>query len=167
MVLNTEHFPGSVGQTFAGVVIQIDMRHLNATFLKAVDINTKPMILRRNCYGTGLQILDRMISAPMTELEFVGCGAKRQTKQLVPQAYSKYGQLSQELPYRLNGIGNSSRVARTVGKKYAVRLVRQNLLCRGRCRHNGNLTTERFENSEYVELDAEVERHNVEFVPVL
>ena len=48
MILDAEHPVRLVGKPFAGVVVEVDMRHFHPCRRKAFHVHAKPVVLRRD-----------------------------------------------------------------------------------------------------------------------
>src|ERR1043165_6012191 len=84
------------------------------------------MVLRGDFDAPSLQVLDRLVAAPMAEFEFEGFSAEGLAENLVPQANPKQREAAvHEVPGRLHGVIERRGIAGAVGKKHARRLEAQ------------------------------------------
>ena len=86
------------------------------------------MVLRGNGYLLGLDVLDRLVCPPVTELELVGTGADGMGQDLMAEANSEDGVIGQQGLDGLVGIAQCGWVARAIGQKYCVRFFLPRLL---------------------------------------
>src|ERR1051326_4356757 len=69
MVLNAEGRHGAVLETFASVVVQVDMGDVHIVQIQTFRIDRETVILRRDLHLLALDIQYWMISAVMSELQ--------------------------------------------------------------------------------------------------
>ena len=98
---------------------------------QGIDIHAEPVILGGDHDPAALDILDRVVSPVVAELELVGLAPEGEPENLLTQADPKNRKLSQELLYCLGHVGDALRVTRTVGKQNPVRFPFQDFF-RGR-----------------------------------
>ena len=72
VVLNREQGEFSVDQALQGPVVQVDMARFKVRILQRFHINAEPVVLRSDLNPAGLQILYRLVSTPVPELELKG-----------------------------------------------------------------------------------------------
>src|SRR5579875_1982094 len=106
-----------------------------------LDVNSKAMILRGNLDSPRPQIQNGMIGPVMAEDEFVGPATKGQTQYLMAQADAKDRALAEQLSHSCAGVGQRGRVARSVGKKNCIGILREDLLGRADGRHYAHAET--------------------------
>src|SRR4029077_16654351 len=106
------------------------------------------------------EIFHRMIRAVVSEFQFERADAKGQTAELMPEPYPENRDASEQLPNILNSIANRFGIARTIGKKNAVRLERENVFG-GRLRWDDNhFASVIREQSQNVLLDSKIVGHH-------
>src|ERR1700683_587570 len=88
MILDREKRYADATQSLDGVVVEIYVREFGAAAHR-LRIDGETVILRSDFHPAGTQILDRMIRAMMTEVQFVGFAAKREPKNLMAEADSE------------------------------------------------------------------------------
>ncbi len=136
MVLHREDRQRLVSQAGDGVVIEIHVRDLDLGG-QARFRNRKPVVMRRYLDLAGRQVLDRLVPAAVAELELVCVAAERLPDKLVPEADAEHRRLGfGKLADLVNDAGHRSRIARAVGKKYAVGLQGHHVFRRGISRHD-------------------------------
>ena len=79
------------------------------------------MILRGDVDDLLFQVFDGLIAAMMAEFEFEGLGTQAQGYYLMPQAYSKYGNLSSIMSDGRYGLRSSFGIAGSIGDKECLR----------------------------------------------
>src|ERR1035437_4298364 len=85
MVLYRENRQGFVAQSLAGLIVQIDMRHLDLAGRKAGGIHGKAVVLCRDLNLLRGQIFHRMIAAAVAELQFKGFPTQSQAQELMTE----------------------------------------------------------------------------------
>ena len=83
-------------------------------------VNREVMILARNFNFAGRGINDRMISPVMTKRQLDNRGTNGKRQDLMPETNPEQGNLPHKNLYRIDGIGDLSRITRPVGQKHAV-----------------------------------------------
>jgi len=125
VILHTEERQRAVAHALVRVVVQIHVRDFHITRRQRIRVHAEAMILRRNLHFLGEQVFHRMIRAVVPEFQFERAAAKGQTAELMPQTNPENWDASEQLPNILNSIANRFGIARTIGKKNAVRLERE------------------------------------------
>ena len=100
--------------------------HLLTGFDKGVRINNESMILGGDLNFSGSKILYGMVSAMVSELQFVGGAAKGQTEYLVAKTDPEDRHLAQKFLHAGHSVFDRFRVTRTVGQENTVRLKLKN-----------------------------------------
>ena len=77
MILHAEHRALCVPQSFNSSVVQVQVSDLNVLG-KRRGLHREPVILTRDLDLASADLLDRMVPAPMSKLEFVSAAAHRQ-----------------------------------------------------------------------------------------
>src|SRR5207244_11106591 len=80
VILNTKHRQVSVTHALERVVVQVDMGQLDLALRQAVWIDSEIVVMRGDLDPAAMKLLDRMISAVVTELELVGFAAQREAE---------------------------------------------------------------------------------------
>jgi hypothetical protein len=114
VVLDAEGRDVFAAEAFVGVVVEIQMRQFDLFFIQCVDVHAEAVVLAGYFDLAGLEVLDRVIGAVVTELELVGLCAERQSENLVAEAYSEDGYFAEQLAYVFDGVVNRRRVAGAV-----------------------------------------------------
>ena len=78
------------------------------------------MVLGCDIGSVLLKILDRLVAAPVSILQFCGFSATGKSYELMSQADAEDRLLTQKLPYNLDLEGTVLRISRTVGKYDAI-----------------------------------------------
>ena len=113
MVLHGKEGLLRMPQAFNRPVVQVEMGDFRP-LLQRIDIDTETMILRRNFNLPGGEVHHRLVAPMMTEFEFIGLPAKRQTQNLVSETDAKQGDFSYQGGNILLGIRQRIRVARPI-----------------------------------------------------
>src|SRR5207245_2032589 len=80
------------------------------------------VVVRGNLDFAGAEMLHRMISAMVSELQLESFSSQRQADELMPQAYAENGHLSHQLTNALLRIAAGLGIARSVRQENSVRL---------------------------------------------
>src|SRR5271166_5030256 len=118
------------------------------------------MILRGDFYLAGAKILDRMIRAMMSKIQFVGFSSQREAENLMPEADAEHRLLAEDAFHRLARIRQRGGIAGAIGKKNPVGIVREDFPgggCRGQ---HLDPKARRGQPPQNVQLDSVVERDN-------
>jgi hypothetical protein len=142
-----------------GVVVQVDVRDFDVTGRQRIGIDDKAVILGGDLDVPGAHVFYRVIRAMMAEFEFVSAAAQSETAKLVPQANAEYGYVAEQLADIFDAVGNGFRIAGSVGKKYAIRLHRQNLFGGSPSRNDLHFALRIDEDTKDVLLNAEIVGH--------
>ena len=119
------------------------------------------VVLGRDLDAARIQIPDRMVAAPVAELELVGLRPVGQGQDLVAQADPEDRDLSQEGPDGADGLRHILGIAGAVGEEDPVRPETPDLLCRRVPGHDGHLTAPAQERAHDVLLHAAVDRDDM------
>ena len=121
MILDAKDRACLVAKPFDRPVIQIGVGNFDVIRYRG-GINRKPMVLRRDFDLSRVKILDRMIAAPMTKLQFVGGRAHRLSEYLMPEANAKGRDARiDQSPRVVDGVVERRRISGTVAQKHPVR----------------------------------------------
>ena len=126
MVLHGEDRQLTMGQSFDGIVVQVQMGYLSCAF-ERIRVHREPVILRGDLDFARGQIHHRLIAAVVAELELVSLAAEREPHDLMAEANPEDRFLADELAYVFFGIRHGVGIAGTVGEKNAVGIQRQNI----------------------------------------
>ena len=139
------------------------MRNRKLRTLHGLLIHGITVVLTGHLDLAGCQILHRMISAPVTELQLVGLCPVGQSQQLVAQADPEHGIFS---PKRLQGLDHAGHILGipgTIGYKDTIRIHEADLL---RCRiigHHGHIASEAVQHTDDICLHAAVDGYHTIF----
>src|SRR5881396_3853641 len=75
----------------------------------------KVVVLGRDLHFASLQVEHRMVRPVVAELQLIRLQSQRKSDDLMAEADSEDGPLSEQRPYRLDRVGNPFRVTRAVG----------------------------------------------------
>jgi hypothetical protein len=103
-----------------------------------------------------------LVAAPVTEVQFIGCAAKRKTQDLMPETDAEHRCFAQQVAHSLHAIRHCCRVAWSIREKNAVRFERQHVSSGRGGWHNGDATPMFRQQAQNVALDAEVVGDDVE-----
>ena len=145
-----------MAKPFHGFVIEINMSQLDFVLRQRVDINRKAMILTGDFNFLCKQIHHGMVSSPVAKFEFVGFPPESQPKNLVPQANPKHRDFTDQFSGGLNKVSHSRRVAGTIRKENAVRLIREDLFAGESGRNNGDAKTVLIQFTKNISFDPPV-----------
>ena len=120
------------------------------------------VVLRRDLDDAGTQVLDRVVGAPVTELELEGLEAERLRQELVPQADAEDGHLAEQALDGLDGVRDGRRVAGAVAQEHAVGRQLEHLLGARARRHDRDAEAAAGQVAEHRALDAVVVGDDVE-----
>ena len=150
-------------QTFHRFVQQIDMGYFQTSAGKTFPVYRIGMVLRGDLYFTCNQILYRMITAPVSEFQFVGFGSIRQRNDLVSQTDTENWILSPELPYQFNDRDHILRISRAIGKKNPVRMQLLYVFCCCVPWNDGHITMSLIQTADNIVLDPAIYSHDMIF----
>ena len=114
MILHAEYAIRLTADALYGAVEQVDMRCFESGPRKAFFVYRIGMVLRGNLNLPGFQIPDWVVSASMTEFQFIGCCAVCQRNQLMPEADPKERIVPDQTFQRLNDAWYVRRIAGAV-----------------------------------------------------
>ena len=89
---------------------------------QGIMIHTEPVVLGGDFHFACFQIFDRLVTAPVAELQFKGFPPQCQAQQLMSQADAENGPSANLFGYGLNGVGNRRWVSWAVAQEEAVRV---------------------------------------------
>ena len=132
-----------------------------------VGIDGEPVVVAGDLHDARLQVLHRLVHAPVAELHLVGAAAEGMGEQLVAQADPEDRHLAEQRTRGRDAVGGDRRITGAVGQEHAV-------VAAGRHRRGGRLSGEhggldpaRREQPQDVPLDPEVVgRHAEDPAPV-
>ena len=139
MILNGKGIDIGAVHSFHCFIIEIDMRQVRFSS-ERLDIYGKSVILSSDFHFPRHEVLDRMVSAVMTEFELVGPPSKGETKELVSKTDPKNGLFPKEIPDNPDGVRDTLWIAWTIGQKDPVRVLGQGLVGRSRRRNDSDVT---------------------------
>ena len=90
MILHTENRFGLMAQPLDSLIVQVDPIHSHIRG-KGFRVYSEAMVLRGDLHLARLQVLHRLIPAPMAELQFKGLAAKGLSQDLVAQTDAENG----------------------------------------------------------------------------
>ena len=83
MVLNAESRKRSMFETFASIVVQVDVRDVHIVQIQALRIHGETVILRGDLHMPVFQIQNRMVAAMVSKFQFVSFAAECEAKNLM------------------------------------------------------------------------------------
>lgn len=123
VILHTEERLFFVFQARDRVVVQVHVCYLHDFRVYGVNIDAESVVVRRNFNLGRPQILNGLVGAAMTELQFERVGTQGSTEHLVSKANAEHRELGvDQFAHQLSNLFGFGRVARTVGNKDSVRL---------------------------------------------
>src|SRR3972149_6673953 len=131
------------------------MRHLGCP-LQRVGVEGEAVVLGGYLHFARGEIHHRLIPSMMAKLELIALSSQRQAHDLMAKTNSKDWLFPDQFLHDFSRVRNRIRIPRAVGKKNAVRIQRQDLLCGGPGRHDSDLTPGLGKASKDIELDAVV-----------
>ena len=163
MPLKTERLLVDALKPLAGAIKQRLVRHAQIGG-QGFFVGCKAVILAGDINFFSREILHRMIRAVMTEFHFHGSAAGRECEQLMAETNAKNGNVVTD---NFGNCGNRVvarlRIARTVGKKYAIGLQRDRRLCGCFGRQHGNAATALSQHAQNIVLHAIVVGDDMKF----
>jgi len=147
-----------MAQTFAGVVVEIDLGGLGLGGGEGSGIDRKAVVLRGDADLAGGEVFHGLVAAAMAELQFEGLSAEGVAEDLVAETDAEDRLLADE---RLDGfvrVGNDAGIAGAVGEEDAVGIRCERFVRRGRGRKDADAETVLAEAAQDVGLEAEIER---------
>lgn len=130
---------------------------------KAFQIHRIGVVLGGDFHLAAEQIFDRMVAAPMAELQLIGAGAIGKCQNLMTQADTENGVFSPKLTDKLSHTGHILRVSGAVGEEYSIRGQGFHLLGSGVPGQDSYVTAPVVELADNVPLHAAVNGGNVIF----
>ena len=127
MILHTEQRQVAVTQAFERLIIQINVRELDFGLRQRVGIDGEIVVMRGDLDFAGVELLDRMIAAVVSEFEFESFAAERDAGQLMPEADAKDRLASHEAADVVHGVSARLGIAGAVREKHAVGFERENV----------------------------------------
>src|SRR6266498_693197 len=118
------------------------------------------MILRGNIHLARAQVLDRLIAAPMAELELEGLSTHGETEHLMSEADPKDRGLSDELADILVDVSERCWIAGTVRQENTIGLQREHILGAGISWNDPDLESLLSQPAQDVPFHPEVVRHD-------
>ncbi len=122
VVLHAEEALVQAGESFDGVVVEIDVRYLRSGFGQAARLDGEAMVLAGDFDLAGSLVSDGLVAASMAKLQLVCLGSQSQREHLVPQADAEERHLADQALQGFDGVGYRRWVARAVGYEHAVGL---------------------------------------------
>src|SRR5262252_7013823 len=135
VVLHAEQRQVSVPHTFECLVVQVDVGQFDLAFRQRVGIDGEVVIVRSDLYLAREQLLHRMVSTVMSELEFEGPAAERDATQLVAQTNPKDWPASHQPTDVVDCVGAGLGITGAVRQEDAVGLQPQHIFS-GRLRRD-------------------------------
>src|SRR4051812_25376823 len=99
MVLNRKDRKAGVFHPFNTVVVEVDVGDLNLG-RQAVGLDRESVIVSSNLNGTALQILHRLVPAPVAIWQLISSATERTSQQLMPETNAERRHARRR--YRLN-----------------------------------------------------------------
>src|SRR2546428_2464318 len=162
MVLQAEHGQLGVAQALARPVVEVDVRRLPAAAGERGRVHGEAVILRRDLHEPGREVTDRVVRAGVADRRLVRTAAGREPDDLVSEADAEDRHAADERAHGVDEVRHAFGVAGTVREKYTIRMALEDGLGRRVRRHHGDLAARRTQLAQDVELDAGVERDDVE-----
>src|SRR3954453_19338953 len=117
MILHTENSFLFVPNSLDSLVVQVDPVHADLRRQRC-GIDGETVILRGDFDAAGLEVLHRLIAAPMAELQLERFAAKRLAQDLVPEANTENWHVRlDEITDGFDGVTQRRWIARTIRKK--------------------------------------------------
>ena len=122
VVLDAEEREVAVEQAFERLVVQVHVGEFDFALRERVGIDGEIVVVGGDLDLAGVQLLDRMIAAVVSEFEFESLAAEGDAGQLVAQADAEDGLTSHEAADVVHGVGTGLGVAGAVGEENTVGL---------------------------------------------
>src|SRR5258708_33568565 len=91
--------------------------------VETFDLHTETMVLAGNFHLLGQGIQDRLVSAPVAELELIGLAAQGEPQNLVSQANAEDRDIAvDQLPDRFSHVRHTLRVTWAIGKEHSLKV---------------------------------------------
>ena len=166
MVLHREHAVPLAPQAFHASVKQIDVRNFQSRSRNRRFPHRVAVVLGGDFHPSVQKILDRMVSAAMTEFQLVGFCAVSKRDHLVTEADSENRQFSAQLAHQADNRRNVLRVSRPVGKEEPVGIHPFDLLCGRIKREHRHIASSAVERPHDIFLHPAVDcRHTADRFP--
>ena len=139
---------------------------LDHTLRQRLAVHGKSMVHRGDLNLIAVHILHRMVRAMMSVVHLDGFCAQCQSQHLVPQANPKDRDraLVQYRPDHRHSVVASGRgIAWPIGKEQPIGLVRQNILCGGRCWQHSDIAANGRQAPQDIALCAVIHGNNLIF----
>jgi hypothetical protein len=91
MVLDGKGRQPAVADALHGVVVQVDVGHLDRIGIQTIHIHGKPMILGGDFHLAGDQVLDRLVGSPVAEFQLVCAPPRASPRIWLPKQMPKMG----------------------------------------------------------------------------
>ena len=91
-------------------------------------LHREPVVLRRDLDPARIEILHRVVRAPVAERELEGLEADRPAQQLMPEADAHHRALADDLAHRVDDVVERRRVPGAVGEEHQVGVALKHLL---------------------------------------
>ena len=161
MILDGEDEIVPVFHPLHGIIQHVHMGHGKTGALQRLLFHRVAVVLAGDLYLSGGEILYRMVSSPVAELQFVGLPAVGQRQELMPQTDAEHGDLPPQYLQRFDHFRYVFRISGSVGDEHTIGLQRQDLLRRGIKRHDGNVAFMLVEHPYDIPLHAAVDGRHV------
>jgi hypothetical protein len=156
VILHAEQWQVFVAHALIGVVVQVEVGHLDVAGGERFRINAESVILCGDLDLAGQQILDWMIRAVMAEFQFESLAAEGQATKLVTEADSKDGNPAGQLANAFMRISDRLGIARAVRKENTVRTQRKNIFGGSIRRNDSHVAVMIDEQAKDVLLDTKI-----------
>src|ERR1035438_803333 len=120
MILHAEDGLLAVAEAFEGLVVEIDVGDFDVVEVERIRVHGEAVIVRGDLDAAGELIAHRMVSAAMSEFQFVGFAAEGEAEQLVAEADAEDGLLADEFADVADLGDERLGIARSIGEGEAV-----------------------------------------------
>src|SRR5436305_443862 len=110
-------------------VVQVHVRQFDFGLRQRVGIDGKVMVMRSDLDFAGVQLLNGMIAAVVSEFEFESFAAERNAGKLMSEADAENRLASHKAADVVDRVGARLGIAGAVGEEDAIRLERENVFC--------------------------------------
>ncbi len=110
-------------QALNGIIIQIDVGHLEPDFRQPLLGNGEAVVLGGNKDPPCFKVFHRLIQTPMPELQLICSGTQCKGDDLLPEADSVKHGFADELTHRGDGFLHHRRVARAIGNQHRIGII--------------------------------------------
>ncbi len=152
VVLHAEDRQAAMGETLDGAVVEVQLGDEEVARRDAGGLDLELVVLARDVGEAGLQVLDGVVGAMMSEGQPRGLAADRLAEQLVAEADAEEWDPADRLPAELHRPGQHRRVAGPVGEDQPVGPGRLDLLPAAAVRQDDDPEAARAERAEDVRL---------------